>query len=554
MGWHDTQLLTPESVERERLARQGLRADDSATVLVWVLGGMALLMGVAGFGLILMYYWDVLGSLLRVLSLGGLMVLIWLGYAVSARFGWSSREVLGLFLSFSWLLIVLGLSELLPGLPPWLLGLVFLGGAILVPVLLPARSTVTVLAVSCLVEMALLWMHVRNSNQSSDWAMLWTGILSVLMMWAAVGNWCDVTLRRGYATFSVLGSISSFLYMFAYQGMLLYPQYLRPASLQGDTDALQWVCMMLVWMIPMGFQLLVHCMRSRRRHHSIFTYSFLLYYGATVCSLPLALLLLERNIPVAGVAVMFGYAACIVFYGVEYRMPRYVFFSCMMAFLTAIAIPLGLGADMLWSACVMLALCVIFLISSLALSKHRDNVFRRAGERRERLMLAMSGNTVRPDAPSPGGERQASDQMVSVSLDAGAVTARTVPLSAGAGDLSRISFGSDDEDEGAPVVPSAPTISALPDSGAVFRISESQPRPDAFAAPLVPSRPSAGEGVPLRVPPLPESYALSQTNAPGAPQVPSLPTFGSAADHAPDAPRTPGAARVPLRSDADEAE
>ena len=145
MGWHDTQLLTPESVERERLARQGLRADDSATVLVWVLGGMALLMGVAGFGLILMYYWDVLGSLLRVLSLGGLMVLIWLGYAVSARFGWSSREVLGLFLSFSWLLIVLGLSELLPGLPPWLLGLVFLGGAILVPVLLPARSTVTVL-------------------------------------------------------------------------------------------------------------------------------------------------------------------------------------------------------------------------------------------------------------------------------------------------------------------------------------------------------------------------------------------------------------------------
>lgn len=552
MGWHDTQLLTPESIERERLARQGLRTDDSATVLVWVLGSMALLMGVAGFGLILMYYWDVLGSLLRVLSLGGLMVLIWLGYAVSARFGWSSREVLGLFLSFSWLLIVLGLSELLPGLPPWLLGLVFLGGAILVPVLLPARSTVTVLAVSCLVEMALLWLYVRNSDQISDWAMLWTGILSVLMMWVAVGNWCDVTLRRGYATFSVLGAISSLLYMFAYQGMLLYPQYLRPARLQGNTDALQWACMMLVWMIPMGFLLLVHCMRSRRRHHSVFTYSFLLYYGATVCSLPLALLLLERNVPVAGVAVMFGYAACIVFYGVEYHMPRYVFFSCMMAFLTAIAIPLGLGADMLWSACVMLALCAIFLISSLALSKHRDNVFRRAGERRERLMLPMNGNTVRPDAPLSGGSRQDPDQMVSVSLNAENVTARTVPLSAEPGELNRVSFVSDDEDYGASVVPVAPTISTVPDSGAVFRISESLPRPEAFAAPHVPSRPSTEEGVPLRVPPLPESYALSQPGAPGAPRVPSLPTFGSATDHAPDAPRIPDATSAPVRSSAEE--
>ena len=76
MGWQDTQMLTPEGVARERMSRRGGRADDAASVLVWVLGAMSLLLGAAGFGLILYYFWDVLSSLLRVVSLGGLMVLL----------------------------------------------------------------------------------------------------------------------------------------------------------------------------------------------------------------------------------------------------------------------------------------------------------------------------------------------------------------------------------------------------------------------------------------------------------------------------------------------
>lgn len=549
MGWQDTQMLTPESVARERMRRRGGRSDEAATVLVWVLGGMSLLLGAAGFGLILYYFWDVLSSLLRVVSLGGLMVLLWLGYGVSARLGWSSREVLGIFLCLSLLLVVLGLSQLLPGMPLWLLGLVYLGGAILVPVLCPARSSVTVLALTCLAEMALLWGHVRGSDLSADWTLLWTGVLSVLMMWAVVGNWCDVTPRRGYATFSALGSISSFLYMLAYQGMLLYPVYCRPSSLQGHTPPGQWIGMMLVWMLPMGFLLLVHRMRCRQQHRSFFSYSFLLYYAATLVSLPLGLLLMERNVPLAGVSVMFGYAACLVYYGADYRQPRYIFFGCLLAFLTAIGIPLGLGADMVWSAVVMLALCVIFLIASLSLARHRDNVFRRAQERRAGLLTTgiaaggaagSAGSSGSGTVAGSGGSAVSSLPGIFSPAAASVVSARTVPLSE-SGDGGGASFRADEEDESGSIAsvsrpPLAPDIltAVLDMSSAPAGVTSAL-----STAPSVPSLPREGAVCPLRVPPLPERAepakaesraALSPTGAvrgaealAKAPEVPPLP-------------------------------
>lgn len=545
MGWQDTQMLTPEGVARERMSRRGGRADDAASVLVWVLGAMSLLLGAAGFGLILYYFWDVLSSLLRVVSLGGLMVLLWLGYGVSARLGWSSREVLGIFLCLSLLLIVLGLSQLLPGMPIWLLGLVYLGGSILVPVLCPARSSVTVLALTCLAEMALLWGHVRGSDLSADWTLLWTGVLSVLMMWSAVGSWCDVTPRRGYATFSALGAISSFLYMLAYQGMLLYPAYCRPSSLQGHTPQEQWLGMMLVWMLPMGFLLLVHRMRSRQRHRGFFSYSFLLYYAATLISLPLGLLLMERNAPLAGVAVMFGYAACLVYYGADYRLPRYVFFGCLLAFLTAIGIPLGLGADMVWSAVVMLALCAIFLAASLSLSRHRDNVFRRAQERRAGLAPSgpATGVPLRSGTGSGGSAVSSLPSMFSPSSASGVVAARTVPLSQS--ELSEeMRFRSDEESEEGAGFAEVPRPPLAPDIFTAVMDMSSAPDPGASGpslAPSVPSLPGEDSVSPLRVPPLPghrgersdegaSGAGLSPTGAgrgagslPRAPEVPPLP-------------------------------
>lgn len=376
MGWQDTQTLTPdEGGERARWwCLSGARSSGAGATMIWLLGVMSFLMCAGAAVLLYAHYWDPMTSLTRVLTLSAVLVVMWLGYGTFAHWGWSSREVRGLLLSVTCLISVICLREALPGLHLWFLGLIFLGGIMLVLALQPGRVAVIVLALACLGELVLVWLGMNTARDVASWALLWTCVLSVLMIWGISGGWCAVTYRSGYSTFSVISPVTFVLYLLVYQAMILYPQYLRPARLSGSIAAGQWVGMMLIWLIPMSFLLRVQCARARRTNRPIFAWPFILYYSVTILSLPVGLLLLEHHMPVLGVCVLFGYAACIVCYGAAYRMSYFVVLGSLLAFISAVGVPLGIGISFIWSAAVMLALAVAFFAGALVLSRKRDNL------------------------------------------------------------------------------------------------------------------------------------------------------------------------------------
>lgn len=392
MGWQDTQTLTPdEGGERMRWLRlSGAQSTGASTTMVWLLGVMSFLMGAGGSWLLFSHYWGAMDSLSRVLILSAGLVVMWLGYGLFAHWGWMSREVRGLLLSVTCLISVICLREALPGLHLWFLGLIFLGSLLLVLALQPGRVAVSVLALACLGELVLLWLSMNTARDVASWALLWTCVLSVLMLWGISGGWCAVTYRRGYSTFSVISPVAFVLYLLVYHAILLYPQYLRPAHLAGSLAAGQWIGMMVIWLIPMSFLLRVQYARAKRTNRPVFAWTFVLYYLATMLSLPVGLLLLEHHMPVVGICVLFGYAACIVCYGASYRMSYFVVLGSLLAFMSAVGVPFGLGISSIWSAAVMLALGVAFLAGALVLSRKRDNLLRDPVDRR----ISVLGHTV----------------------------------------------------------------------------------------------------------------------------------------------------------------
>lgn len=537
MGWQDTQTLTPEEGdERIRWLRlSGARSSGASSTMVWLLGVMSFLMGCGGVWMLLSHYWGAMDSLVRVLTLSAGLVVMWLGYGLFARWGWVSREVRGLLLSVTCLVSVVCLREALPGLHLWFLGLIFLGGLLLVLALQPGRVAVSVLALACMGELVLLWLSMNTARDVASWALLWTCVLSVLMFWGISGGWCAVTYRSGYSTFSVISPVAFVLYLLVYHAMLLYPQYLRPSQLTGSISAGQWIGMMVIWLVPMCFLLRVQCARAKRTCRPVFAWSFVLYYLVTLLSLPVGLLLLEHHMPVLGVCVLFGYAACIVCYGASYRMSYFVVLGSLLAFISAVGIPMGIGISYVWSAAVMLTLGAAFLAGALVLSRKRDNLLKAPADRR---ISALGHTVVRSRAVTqevlirqePGRDGTPEAEMPRTLDSASPVGAPGITASFKAPYVPPVQVPS--IPEGVRSHPGSPAASSPRQIPAVSRTTPPLPR-TAQAAPTVPSMPRilpqgppppagtspslfrqtpsdiASPDVSLRIPPMPGSLPKS---------------------------------------------
>lgn len=337
-------------------------------VLVWSLGGMAVLMCLVAVGMGLYSYWDSLDVWVKALSLLLVPVLLWCGYFVAAKYGLRSAEVAAVFAGLSWLVLLVLIQSCIYALPLWQMGIIFVGGLLILPLLHPWRSAVVALGAGWLGAVVLLWWAVSREHAGMGHAWLWVCLLASLMLWAVGGAWCMLTRRRGYAPFGKLAPVAFALFLCAFYALVVFPQYLLgEVELSGS----EWGLLSAVWLVPVVVALPLHARFSRRQKRSVFTYSLLAFGGLSLVSVPLLMLV---NMPFLTAPLAFLYALGIIYYGADYKSPWLVLAGCVAFFLSSLSIPLRLGVNPLGSACILLLLGGLFLFAAFRLNARRRRV------------------------------------------------------------------------------------------------------------------------------------------------------------------------------------
>ena len=337
-------------------------------VLVWALGGMALLMCLVAVGMGLYCYWESLHLAVKVISLLLVPAFLWGGYYAAARRGMRSAEVAAVFACLSWLVLLVLVQCCIHALPLWQMGLIFVGGLLVLPVLHPWRSAVVALGAGCVVEIVLLWWAVAGENASVGYAWLWICLLSTLMLWAVGGTWCLLTRRRGYAPFGRLAPVAFTLFLCAFYALAVFPQYLLGAV---ELSGAEWGTLSVLWAVPVVVALPLHARFARLQRRAVFTYSLLAFGGVSLVAVPLLLLV---NMPFLTAPLAFCYALSIIYYGADYKAPWLVLAGCVAFFLSSLSIPLRLGVNPLGSACILLILGALFLAAAFRLNARRRRV------------------------------------------------------------------------------------------------------------------------------------------------------------------------------------
>lgn len=355
-------------------------------MLVWTLGGMALLMCLVAVGMGLYCYWGELHMAVKVLSLLAVPALLWGGYYAAARHGLRSAEVAAVFACLSWLVILVLVQCCVHALPLWQMGLIFVGGLLALPLLHPWRSAVVALAAGCVLELLVLWWGIAGEACSLSPVWLWVCLLSLLMLWAIGGAWCRLTSRSGYAPFGKLAPIAFSLFLCAFYALVIFPQYLL-ADLQLSGTA--WVMLCLIWGVSVLVALPLHLRFARRRKGALFSYSLLAFGGISLVAVPLLMLV---NMPLLTAPLAFAYALSMVYYGADYKSPWLMLAGCIAFFLSSLSIPLRLGVNPLGSAVILLLLGTFFMVMAFRLNAYRRRVIAGMQIARSKQESASTGN------------------------------------------------------------------------------------------------------------------------------------------------------------------
>lgn len=337
-------------------------------VLVWALGGMAVLMCLVAVGMGLYSYWDSLEVWVKALSLLLVPALLWSGYFVAAKYGLRSAEVAAVFAGLSWLVLLVLVQSCIYALPLWQMGIIFVGGLLILPLLHPWRSAVVALGAGWLGAVVLLCWAVSQEHADMGHAWLWVCLLASLMLWAVGGAWCMLTRRRGYASYGKLAPVAFTLFLCAFYALVVFPQYLLgEVELSGS----EWGLLSAVWLVPVVVALPLHARFARRQKRTVFTYSLLAFGGLSLVSVPLLMLV---NMPFLTAPLAFLYALSIIYYGADYKSPWLVLAGCVAFFLSSLSIPLRLGVNPLGGACILLLLGGLFLFAAFRLNARRRRV------------------------------------------------------------------------------------------------------------------------------------------------------------------------------------
>jgi len=391
-------------------------------MLIWSLGGMAVLMCLAGFGLALFSWWDGLPLPVRVAGLLSALALLWLGYGIAVRHGRGSAEVAVSFAGLSWADVLLVCRECMPGLPLWALGGAFLAFHAFFFLIRPWKSAFLLLALSCVLESVALWYEVRDSEAFFPWALLWVSVLTMLMLCALCGSWCGMAKRPGYACYKWAGPVSFALCLLAYLAVVALPRFFQPAELHGRMTRDEWMVLAGLWLAPLLLMLPLHMARARLVQRPVWSYSFFLFYAVTFAAVPAGVDLAQHAPGALGIPLVFAYAACIIYYGADYKSPWMVLAGCGTIFLASLSITLSESINPLGGASVMLGLGFLFLYASFRLYARRRQLQTRLYH--ERLRKQMRRNIF----SAPPQEFKSPPIEVPV-----APKAFTVPLSANVG-------------------------------------------------------------------------------------------------------------------------
>ncbi|MDO5470473.1 MAG: hypothetical protein Q4F38_04140 [Akkermansia sp.] len=338
-------------------------------VLVWALGGMAVLMCLVAVGLGLGCYWDALPPAVQMTSLLLVPCLLWGGYYLAARHGHRSVEVAAVFICLSWLVLLILVQCCIHALPLWQMGLVYVAGLLVLPLLHPWRTTILALALGCVVELVLLWWSAAYTPGGLSFSGLRMCLLSCFMLWAVGGCWCILTRRYGYARFGLVAPICYGLFLCAFYAQILLPTHLMPVGSAASLTEVGVLC--ALWALAVLVALPLHVRFARRQQRAVFTYSLLAFAGISLVSVPLVVLLRQ---PIVSSLLAFLYAAAGVYYGAEYKFPWLVLTGCVAFFLSAFCIPLLLGVNPLGSAIILLVLGGLFLYAAFLLNARRKRL------------------------------------------------------------------------------------------------------------------------------------------------------------------------------------
>lgn len=368
-------------------------------ILIWALGGMAILMCLVGVGLALYSCWQELPVAVQAGSLLLMPCLLWGGYAVAARRGWGSTEVAAAFVCLSWLGILLVWQLCVSWQAPWVMGLAYLGGVGILVAIRPWKSAVAILALSSVAEILIGREEVMEKGLFSPWGLLWVGAMSLLMLWSLGGRWCSMTRRPGYASFGWIGPVAFALYLLTYLLVVVFPFFLQPEELQGSLRWEDWQLLVGMWLLPLLPMLPLHVQFARRKSRPVWTYSFLLFYVVTLVIVPVGLDMAIHSPGVLGVPLVFAYAVCIIYYGADYKCPWLVLTGCGAIFLASLGIPLNMDINPLGGAAVMLGLGFLFLYASLRLNGHRRQLL--TWFFHEQIRQKMRRNLLTPQTSRP---------------------------------------------------------------------------------------------------------------------------------------------------------
>lgn len=318
--------------------------------LVWCMGALAVLLLVVGSGVLLLRWWECLHIGVQVGCLVLPLVLMWGGYAVAARRGMRSAELLGAFASISWLLALLVWQTLSPATPHWLPGGLFVLGALVVAVFFPNRTSVVMLGVASFAVMALLWYQATAGWSQPAGMLVWAGVVAVLCLWGLGGFLCGLSRNRVYAPYAFLGPLMYSVYLFVLQGILLY----YPSMPGGGGYSKLWVA--VLWLVPVAVFCLVHGLYAARQGKPGLCLSFLAQLVAMYLVLPVGLWLNVVFPMVPSVLLLMGYAVSMVYYGASYQSTYFMVAGCSLAFMAAVGVSFGHGGSMVGGGITMLLL------------------------------------------------------------------------------------------------------------------------------------------------------------------------------------------------------
>ncbi|MDO5472938.1 MAG: hypothetical protein Q4F35_06360 [Akkermansia sp.] len=364
---------TPQTVSVSALPQPELEVQGIPPVLVWAVGTMSLLMCLVAIGMGLYCYWEQLHQVVKIVSLLMVPVLLWCGYGVAARYGLVSTEVAATFACLSWLVLLIMVQSCLYALPLWQMGLIFMGGLLLLPLLHPWRTAMLALAIGTAVEISLIWWGAVNHHGGAGFELLWVAVLTSLMFWAVGGAWCRITRRKGYAVFGRVAPLSYGLFLCCFYAQIIAPGLFESEG--AEMSLALWAALSALWFLSVAIALPLHIRFALQRHCPLFRYSVLAFGGLSFMAVPL---LLSLRMPFLTAPLAFAYAMSIIWYGADYKSPWLVMAGCVAFFLSSLTIPLLLGINPLGSAVILLILGAVGLFIALSLSA-----------RRHRLLAAM---------------------------------------------------------------------------------------------------------------------------------------------------------------------